>query len=120
MSLTIRGDAQLIAGLDGIAAGLKDPHDPLRSTGELLERDARGRAPKRTGALARSIRATTETGSASVGTPISYGLPVHFGVPSRGMRAQPFLAQAVDAQAAAIEAVWSRDVQTLIDQEIHG
>lgn len=117
--ITARGGPALAAGLSGVAAGLDHLDGAARATAELLELDARGRAPKRSGKLAGSIRGTARDGTATVGTPVPYGLPVHFGVPSRNQRGQPFLADAVRAQDSAILAVWARDAQRLIDEEIH-
>src|SRR4029450_10465263 len=111
--ITTRGGRELGAGVHAVAAGLDHLDGAARATAELLELDARGRAPKRTGALARSIKGTARDGKASVGTPSPYGLPGHFGVPSRGQRAQPFLLDAVKAQDSAILDAWARDTQRL-------
>jgi hypothetical protein len=117
--IATRGGPQLVAGLEAIAAGLEHLDEAARVTAELLELDARGRAPKRSGALARSVKGTAHGMKATVGTPVSYGLPVHFGVPSRNQRAQPFLADAVRAQDTAVLAAWARDTQRLIDEAVH-
>lgn len=70
---------------------------------------ARRLAPRRTGALAASLRATPQ----GVRAGVRYAVYVHYGVPSRGQRPQPFLrlaamearGQAVDMTAAAVTAL---------------
>lgn len=116
--VTLTGGAELVVSLAAVADGLGHLDDAARAASEALVADARGRAPKATGALARSLRATVSNGAASVGTPVSYGLPVHFGVPSRNQRPQPFLAAAIRSQDAAMLTAYTRDVQALIDRSV--
>lgn len=118
MSLTVTGDEQLAAAMTRIGDGLGHLDVAAKAAAELLQLDARGRAPKRTGTLASSVVGRATGGTATVGTPVRYGLPVHFGVPSRGMRAQPFLADAVRAGSSDIAAAYTKNVQAIIDREI--
>ena len=116
MTLTLKGDVDLVADLAKIGTGLDRLDTAARRSAELLAQAASARAPKRTGKLARSIVGRAQGGKASVGTPVSYGLPVHFGVPSRGQRPQPFLADAIRSQSRDVVRVYETDVQDLIDQ----
>ena len=118
MNVTVKGDAELVAGLAADGDGLAHLDGAARAAAEILELDARGRAPKRTGTLAASIRGTTRGGTATVGTAVRYGLPVHFGVPSRNQRPQPFLLEAVRAQDTAVLAAYVKDTQALIDRSL--
>lgn len=115
--ITVKGDEQVAAGLAAIAAGLP-PTEALKGTAELLEVNARGRAPKRSGALARSITGRVQGETATVGAAVPYGLPVHFGVPAHNQAAQPFLFQAVAATAAQVQTLWVKDTQALIDRSM--
>lgn len=114
MSIKVRGDDELAAALSRIGDGLGHLDDAARAAGEVLAVDARGRAPKRTGTLAASIRASGPV----VGTPIRYGAPVHNGVPSRNQRPQPFLTDAVRAQSTELGTIYAADIQRLIDRSM--
>lgn len=112
--IRVRGDAELVAGLAAIGDGLDHLDDAQRAAAEIVLADARGRAPKRTGTLARSGQVTRGV----VGFGVRYGIPVHFGVPSRNQRPQPFLANAVKAQTTAVVGAYTKSVQALIDRSV--
>lgn len=114
MPLTETGSDQLVRGVDGIAAGLADIPVPV----DVIVARARNLAPVDTGNLSRSIRGRTDAGTSSVGSPVAYGLPVHFGVPSRGQRPRPFLHQAVTAETARVVAQYTDDVAALIERNV--
>lgn len=118
VSVRVRGDAELAAALTAIGGGLGHLEAGAARAAEILAADARGRAPKRTGTLAASIRGRAQGSAATVGTPVRYGRPVHSGVPSRNQRPQPFLAEAVKAQDSAILAAYAKDAQALIDRSV--
>lgn len=115
MTLRTTGDTALVASLGRVAGGLEQGlPDGCQSAAEVLVADARGRAPKLTGKLARSGRAVAGV----VGFPVPYGIPVHFGVPSRHQRAQPFLADAIKSQDTAVLAAVKRDVDNLLTEAV--
>lgn len=76
---------------------------------------AHRRTPRRTGALASTVRADGPLVTAGASS-VRYAGPVHSGVPSRGIPARPFITEAYaatyDAQTKAAEA----EVQKLFDQ----
>lgn len=118
MSITIKGDDELIAAMGKIADGLTELSDGPTQAAQAVADRARALAPKLTGRLAKSIRGEAANGVAMVGTNISYGVPVHYGVPAHNQRPQPFLFQAVDAEAKDILDAWTKDVQALIDKSV--
>jgi hypothetical protein len=79
---------------------------------------ARRRAPRRTGRLASSIHGTGQPGEARIGTAVSYGWPVHSGVPAHHQRAQPFITQAIQDTQAQITATYGRDVNKLVESQV--
>jgi phage gpG-like protein len=110
--------AQLKAGLAGIAAGLQDLEDAADDAAATVVARARRLAPVATGRLAQSIRGDHTGSTATAGTSVRYGLPVHFGVPSRSQRPRPFLFQAVDAETKSIVAAYTKDVDRLIGEKV--
>lgn len=75
----------------------------LTNIGFVVEREAKKRAPVRTGTLRRSITSrVNESGNvARVGSNLRYAPFVHFG--TRYMRARPFLQDALEASREEID-----------------
>ena len=118
MPLSEKGADDLATALGKIGDGLDDLDDAADATVTLVVSRARRLAPVDTGALSRSISGRGTGSTATIGTSISYGLPVHFGVPSRGQRPRPFLHQAVEAEQAHIVDAYTTDVNRLIEQKV--
>lgn len=116
----VKGLPELLAGMDRVSAGLDELTEAPRVSAQLIADDARSHAPKLTGRLARSIIGRSDRGRLEVGSPLDYGLPVHFGVPARNQGAQPFLFRALATQSDAVLTAWAKDVQSLIDKETRG
>jgi hypothetical protein len=114
MPLSEKGSDELATALTKIADGLDD----VTPDGDVVVARARRLAPVDTGALSHSIRGTGTGATATIGTSSSYGLPVHFGVPRRNQRAQPFLHQAVEAEQRSIVDEYTKDVAALIEQKV--
>lgn len=99
----------IVRGVDALRAVLERARKAARDLPEARRAVAqdivdRARPPRRTGALARSIRVITRGDQIAAGTTIRYGWPVHSGTDH--MPARPFLTDAVDEDAA--EAVFGR------------
>jgi hypothetical protein len=116
--LTEKGAVPLASALGGIADGLDDLAGGARAAVDLIVARARKLAPVDTGKLSGSMRGTGDGSTATVGSSVAYGLPVHFGVPSRGQRPRPFLHQAVDAEQTRIVDAYTTDVSRLIEQKV--
>lgn len=118
MPLSETGSAELANGLTAIGTGLNHLDGAAADTVQIVVARARRSAPVDTGELSRSIQGRGSGSTATIGTRVDYGLPVHFGVPSRGQRPQPFLHQAVSAETARILDAYTRNVDRLIDQKV--
>jgi phage gpG-like protein len=94
---------------------MADMEDENRNTASVIMRDALGRVPRKSGALAGSIRpeatkgeAITYAGSYSV----PYAGPINYGWPAHNISAQPFLTTAL----TDTEPVWLRDYERSIKE----
>lgn len=116
--LTTKGDDELAAALAGIEVGLADLADPATDAGRMLAADAARRAPRLTGRLRSSITPTRTPTGVTVGTSVSYGAPIHFGVPSRNIPARPFLTDALRASEDQIVKAYATGIDTLIAKEV--
>lgn len=116
--LTETGSDVLAAGLSQIAAGLEQLDGAAQDAVSIVVGRARRLAPARTGALSRSITGKASGSTATIGTRISYGMPVHFGVPSRHQSPRPFLHQAVEAETSRIVDAYTTDVSRLIESKV--
>jgi phage gpG-like protein len=106
LAATMRGAGRDIENMD--AAGAKVQAQ--------LTRDARGRAPKRTGRLARSVIGRNKGGDVEVGSSLVYAGVIHYGWPRHHIGAQPFLTDALAADAPRIVDIYRADVQRSLDQ----
>lgn len=118
MPLSETGSAELAAGLAAIGDGLDDLDGASAATVDIVVARARRSAPTDTGALGRSITGRGSGSTATIGTKLEYGLPVHFGVPSRNQRPQPFLHQAVQAEQNRIVDAYTTDINRLIETKV--
>lgn len=78
---------------------------------------ARGRAPRKTGALAGDIRAsgTKTAGIIRAGRKrIPYAGPIHWGWPARGIEARPYMTEG----AQSTESIWVPMYERLIDDAL--
>lgn len=108
--------AGLEADLHRAADELADLHGTHRQAGELLEADARRRAPRRrTGELDRSIGATVGEQGLTVTAAADHAWPLHSGVPSRGIAAHPFLTDALAAQGSDVIDLYLTHVDDVLD-----
>jgi hypothetical protein len=115
----VKGEARLKATLRAASAAMAGPGlaDAARQAESVMVRSVKARTPRRSGALAASVR------PASVGTPgagrtaavesaLTYAAPIEYGVgPRRGQRgghniraARMFAEGAADAEGPAVEA----------------
>lgn len=77
----------------------------------IIASGARARAPRRTGALAASIRAAPEGGTARTVASIRYAGFVHYG--ARGRPARPFLTDAAEATEPAWLGAYEAQVRSI-------
>lgn len=75
--------------------------------------------PRRSGRLAATVRAAGTTTAAIVRAgfaSVPYAGPIHWGWPSRSIAAQPFLSEAAQSTEAVWAAVYTTEVQKIIDK----
>ena len=77
-----------------------------RVLAEAVADKARSKAPRLTGRLAGSIRATASPSRADIragGAGVKYAMPIHWGWPKKNIRKQPFLFDALREMRPEIE-----------------
>ena len=105
MGATIEGAAELERSTDAAIRDLEDMDAAESEAGRLIALRASSRAPVLSGALSRSIHATTEGAEVIVSTPLNYAGIQEYGLPSHNIAAQPYMRPAyADSQAAVVEA----------------
>ena len=102
------GATRLRATMAVAAARMAELDAAEAAAGRLIEQRARGLAPKRTGRLASSVRATPGEGEVSVSSSLVYAGVIEYGWAAHGISAHPFLVPA----AHASEPVWVRYYET--------
>ena len=101
------------AGRDDVVVAIREAN---RAGAELVASAARGRAPRRSGSLAGSIRVSgsERAGMVRVGSArVPYAGPIHFGWPRRNIAPQPFLYDTLDARRAAILKIYEERLDRL-------
>ena len=113
VEVRIDGSSRLAATLAAAARDLADFSTPNKAAARAAASRAKSIAPKRTGALASSIRATgnRRVGMITAGSGIGYARPVHWGAPGRGIPARPFLSIA----AQGTEGTWIQTYEQHVD-----
>jgi hypothetical protein len=115
--LELEGEAQLRQALEQTAAGLEDLQQANRDTSQMITAAARGTAPKRTGRLAASGRATPEPGAAVITFTVPYANPIHWGWRARHIAAQPFAQSAAEATQPTWLRRYEENIHSLIRKE---
>ena len=90
-----------------------------QAAGQLVVGVAQGLAPKVSGALAGSIRASKLAGGISIkagSAAIPYANPIHWGWPKRNIESQPFLSDAATSSEAQWFALYEEEVNKIIDR----
>jgi len=118
MTINEKGSDDLAAALSAIGDGLDDLTGAAGDTVSIVVARARRLAPVDTGALARSLSGRGSGSTATISSSSTYAMPVHFGVPARGQRANPFLHKAVEQEQSKILAAYTTDVDHLIEQKV--
>jgi phage gpG-like protein len=93
------GGARLAATLAAAAAQLDHLDGATTATSRQVAQRAGGRAPKRSGRLASSLRPSHTGSEAVVGSGVVYAGVQHYGWPARNIRAHPFLVPVAEASS---------------------
>lgn len=95
---------------------LKEAH---RAAGEIVAREAGARAPRRSGKLAGTLRASKQARRAQVllgRTSVPYAGPIHWGWPARGIAANPFVSEAAQHTEPVWLPLYLKDMQHALDK----
>jgi hypothetical protein len=106
----IEGEQDVRQALRKVEAELNDLKQANQDASQIVLAAARGRAPRRSGALAASGRATPQDRQASVSFSVPYANPIHWGWRARNIKPQPFAISA----AEATQPVWLRKYEVNI------
>lgn len=100
VGVSVVGLSRLRRDLRRVGADMADLKAANAAAGSLVAAESAARAPRRTGRMAGSGRASKTVGRASVmfgGARIPYAGPIHYGWPARGIEANPFITDAAQA-----------------------
>lgn len=112
--IDVEGDTELRVSLARVSAALDHLDAAETKTGQYIRTRAASLAPKRSGALAQSIRADTAGEGVSVGSDLVYAPVQEYGSANLNIAAQPFLRPAADDTGVWVE-FYADDVQRLLD-----
>lgn len=102
-----------------MGADVKDLTVIHREMADKVSGQARGGAPRRTGALARTVKgkATKTRADVMAGSrTVVYAGPIHFGWPARNIEAQPFLTNALSQRRDDIVRRYERRIGELVER----
>jgi phage gpG-like protein len=107
-SITVEGDERLTATLHHAADDLADMSSVGGSAGEVVRARAASNAPKVTGRLAGSVRASATSSEVVVASTLVYAGRVQYGMPSVSQPAQPFMSDALRETERAVVDLYAR------------
>lgn len=118
-AIEVKGSAQLARTLRKAGADMKDLRAVNQKAAASILPTAKAETPVRSGHLKRSVRAgaTQRAGVLRAGTAaIPYAGPVHWGWPSRRIKAHPFLVEAAKATEPTWVGIYETEIKKLLEQ----
>jgi hypothetical protein len=118
-TVRVEGLDRLVRTLGKAGHDVGDLKDAHAAVGRLVAGAAQSIAPRRSGALANSVRASRQAKRAQVvagGARVPYAGPIHWGWPSRGMAADPFISVAAQSTESTWVPMYRRDVVAALDK----
>ena len=115
----VQGADQLARTLSAAGDDLRDLSAVNEEAGRYVTARARAAAPRRTGRLAASLRATVDKAAVSIESPLVYANPIHWGWKARNITAQPFLLDALATNEPAVLEMYERNNERVLDH-VHG
>lgn len=116
-TVEVKGAAQLSASLAAAGADLADMQRAATAVGSMVASAAQGLAPKRTGALAASVRPVTAVANViDITADITYSGPIHWGWPAHNIAAQPFIEQAIESTEAQTVAIYAEEADDILSK----
>lgn len=117
VQLRVEGLRSTLRALADAGADAADLKDLMQSLGQIVATHAQLRAPRETGRLATTVRPGRGKTKAVVragGARAPYAGVIHYGWPARNIPAQPFLADALQAQRARVLAELDDGIEDLL------
>ena len=116
-TVEVKGAEQLSASLQAAGADLADMQRAASAVGSMVANAAQGIAPKRTGALAASVRpVTTVANVIDIAADEVYAGPIHWGWPAHGIAAQPFIEEAINTTEAETVAIYAEELEDILSR----
>jgi hypothetical protein len=115
----VEGARELRKALKKAGEDLGDLKALNAAIGNVVVAAARGKAPTRTGALAGSLRSANIVGGVTVragSAGVPYAGPIHWGWPSRNIKAQPFVVEAAQTTEAEWVAMYEAEVDRILEK----
>lgn len=119
--VSVDGGRELRRALKAVDGGIADLKSVNKAAAEIVERAALPLVPRRSGALAGSIRSAGQAAGGIVRAgrkAVPYAGPIHFGWAARNIKPQPFLYDALDARRSEVVERYESEVSSLIKR--HG
>ena len=116
-TVEVEGARQLRAGLKKAGADLNDLKTAHAAVAALVTAAAKGRAPKKTGRLAGSIRGSKAKTSVTIragGASLPYAGPIHWGWPARNIAANPFISDAATSTESQWVALYFKEIESIV------
>jgi len=114
--VTVEGVKRLARTLREFGVGLDDLKDANAAASAMVAREGASRAPRRSGALAASVRGSRQAARAVVavgGARVPYAGPIHWGWPARGIPRRPFVLEAAEATQASWLAEYEAEIERI-------
>jgi hypothetical protein len=115
----VRGAKELRKTLKAAGDDLGDLKDVNLAVGNMVAATASGMAPRLSGALAGSIRASRAAGGVTLksgSARIPYAGVIHWGWPAHNIAAQPFLSDAATSTEPAWTAMYEAELDRIIEK----
>lgn len=115
----VEGAKELRRTMKAAGEDMGELKDSMAQVSRTVATAAIERAPRRSGALAASVKGNRAAATATVGTRLVYGGPIHWGWPAHNITAQPFIADA----AQATEPTWLDAINAELNRiltRVHG
>lgn len=113
----IQGARELRRTLKRAGVSVEDLKDANAAAGAIVVAAGRTSAPRRSGRMAGTVRASRAAASATVragGAAVPYAGVIHWGWPARGIAAQPWLSEAATSTESAWLAAYEAGVEKVL------
>jgi hypothetical protein len=118
VGIRVEGAAELRRTLKRAGDDLSDLKAAHAGAAQIVVARGRGKAPRRRGVLAASVRGSGTKTAAVIragGARVPYAGPIHWGWPARNIEAQPFLSEA----ATETEQIWLELYESSVERILH-